>query len=355
MVIARDYLLIETEKLLITGLSKAPLVSKVKHTTNPVELLYCSVVVLSILMVCIFGVHTVGWPPYVGIGIFIMLCGVSSALYGKRIIKMLSERMVFAAHIMSCILFPRSSGVSFVEIVVADILTSLSQILADASLAIVLVFCMWTGWSPPGECYRGLVMTFAACFPLVLHIRQCIILMKNSSKQHSKIHLLNILKYLSSIPVAWLSFTSRDPYQPTFMTKTQRRYLDFLCITFNTLYCFFWDVMIDRGIMQRGAMGLRHERLLMPYRWIYYLAMLLNAAGRCTWSIRWISLFSSSLTITRVDSILVLELAEVTRRALWSVFRIEWEHVRPKMKLLDQYHHDSEANFSKIDLLGDGM
>ncbi len=332
MVFARDYLLIETEKLLSTELSKPPLAFKGKKLTNPVSLVYFALVVMSILMMCVFGVRIFGWPPYVGIGMFMILCGCFLALCGK-VTNMQPERMVFASHVMSRVLFPKSSRVSFVEVVVADILTSLSRILADGALAMMLVFCMWMGWNPPGEYCRGVLMALTACIPFVLRIRQCLVLQKNSPMHYSKIHTLNMIKYLSSVPVAWLSFTSQDPILPNLLTCTQRRFLSLSCIIFNTIFCILWDVLMDWGLMQKGASGLRHEPLLMPYRWMYYLAMFLNAAGRSTWSVRWLHIFHSSFT-SPVDSVLMLELAEVTRRALWTVFRIEWEYVRPKMESL---------------------
>ncbi len=252
--------------------------------------------------------------------------------------SMLSTRIVFTGHVMSRVLCPRSSGVNFVEIVVADILTSLSRILADAALVMMLVFSACTGSDPPGEHFRGVVMTSTACIPLVLRIRQCLILGKTSPKQYSKTHILNVFKYVSAIPVAYLSFTSQDSLLSSFLTKTQLRILGLSCIVFNSIFCIAWDVFMDWGLMQKGASGLRHEPLLMPHQWMYYLAMLLNAAGRCTWSIRWLNIFHASLT-PKVDSSLILQLMEVTRRALWTVFRIEWEHVRPKTELVGDHFH----------------
>ncbi len=337
MVFARDYLLIETEKLLSTELNKSPLAFKGKNLSNPASLVYFSLAVMSILMICVFGVHIIGWPPYIGIGMYMIFCGCFLALC-RKMTNMQPERMASVSHIMSRVLFPNSFRVSFVEVIVADIFTSLSRILADGALAMMLVSCMWAGWNPPGEYCRGVLMALTACIPLVLRIRQCLILQKNSPMQYSKIHILNVIKYLSAVPVAWLSFTSQGPILSNLLTYKQRRFLSLLCIIFNTLFCISWDVLMDWGLMQKGASGLRHEPLLMPYRWMYYLAMFLNAAGRCMWSVRWLHIFHASFS-SPVDSVLMLELAEVARRALWTVFRIEWEYVRPKMELLAS--HDS--------------
>ncbi len=332
MICARNYLLIETEKILSIDLDKPPDECKVKNVMNPVSLVHFSFVVLCLIMVCVFGVRVIGWPPYVGIWLFIALCGCFVVIYGK-VSDVEPVRMAVASRIMYRVLFPKFSRVGFVEAIIADMLTSLSRILADGALALLLVFCMWTDFKPPGEYYRGVLMASFACIPHVLRIRQCLVLRKISPTLYSNIHTLNVIKYLSSFPVAWLTFTSQSPVLLHWLTYTQRRFLSLSCIVFNTVYYILWDVLMDWGLMQKGASGLRHERLLMPYRWMYYVAMILNAAGRFTWSVRWLHIFHTSFS-SPVDGVLMMELVEVARRALWTVFRIEWEYVKPKMELL---------------------
>eukprot|EP01037_Dinobryon_pediforme_P046854 gene46854-60469_t len=78
-----------------------------------------------------------------------------------------------------------------------------------------------------------------------------------------------------------------------------------LAATVNSLYSFLWDVVMDWGLVS-----------------VYLLAVILNLTLRFSWAMNRLPWFKE-LDMTVV--ILSIELGEIFRRAMWNVFRIEWE------------------------------
>ena len=65
----------------------------------------------------------------------------------------------------------------------------------------------------------------------------------------------------------------------------------------------------------------RRQRALLPW-YAYLLAMIINLVLRFSWTVNRIPGMNH---IHSSVIVLVIEIAEVFRRAMWNIFRIEWE------------------------------
>jgi hypothetical protein len=92
----------------------------------------------------------------------------------------------------------------------------------------------------------------------------------------------------------------------------------------NSLYCSFWDVIMDWSL---GDTGAKHPflRKMLGYKkvWIYYAAMCIDPLLRFNWIVYAIE--PLQIQHSAVASF-VVAFSEVCRRGMWSVFRVENEH-----------------------------
>ncbi|KAG9231489.1 SPX domain-containing protein [Amylocarpus encephaloides] len=97
--------------------------------------------------------------------------------------------------------------------------------------------------------------------------------------------------------------------------------------TMNSIYvCKYtvWDLLMDWSLLQPNA----SKRLLRDVRgfkhtWWYYGAMIIDPILRCNWI--FYSMYTHDLQHSTLVSFLVA-LSEVTRRGIWTLFRVENEH-----------------------------
>ncbi|KJE91535.1 EXS family protein [Capsaspora owczarzaki ATCC 30864] len=145
----------------------------------------------------------------------------------------------------------------------------------------------------------------------------------NSLPHDAAVQTLNATKYLSALPVIWLSAMKRN--YPGSEWLPFYRMLWLLAVSINSLYGFVWDIRMDWGLLQSSA---ANGPLLRPHTLYpagaYYAALALNLALRVTWSLK----LSSHLHLTGEWYIFMFEMLEVFRRFIWIFFRVEWECVR---------------------------
>lgn len=100
-----------------------------------------------------------------------------------------------------------------------------------------------------------------------------------------------------------------------------------LFITFSTIngvYTSIWDIFMDFSLLQPHS----HHPLLrdvtaLRQKWAYYLIMGLDPVLRFSWI--FYAIFTHDTQHSTICSFLVA-LAEVTRRGMWTLFRVENEH-----------------------------
>ncbi|KAJ6689967.1 hypothetical protein OIU85_006271 [Salix viminalis] len=94
----------------------------------------------------------------------------------------------------------------------------------------------------------------------------------------------------------------------------------------TAIFCTYWDLVFDWGLLQRHSKNrwLR-DKLLVPYKSVYFGAMVMNVLLRFAWlqtvlDFRFRSLHEQT-TITIVASL------EIIRRGIWNFFRLENDHL----------------------------
>ncbi|KAM1847197.1 hypothetical protein FF1_011419 [Malus domestica] len=92
------------------------------------------------------------------------------------------------------------------------------------------------------------------------------------------------------------------------------------------IYGTYWDLVVDWGLLQRRSKNrwLR-DKLLVPYKSVYFIAMVLNVLLRFAW-LQTVLNFSVSFMHTQTMISVVASL-EIIRRGIWSFFRLENEHL----------------------------
>ncbi|TYI46192.1 hypothetical protein E1A91_D13G089500v1 [Gossypium mustelinum] len=88
----------------------------------------------------------------------------------------------------------------------------------------------------------------------------------------------------------------------------------------------YWDIVFDWGLLRRHSKNpYLRDKLLVPYKSVYFAAMALDVVLRIAWMQLVLEFKLHSLHRMAITT--VVSCLEITRRGIWSFFRIENEHL----------------------------
>nr|ODN89463.1 hypothetical protein L203_02173 [Cryptococcus depauperatus CBS 7841] len=176
------------------------------------------------------------------------------------------ERASFRRRAMKRILLPRlHDPIYFSDVILADILTSFAKVLGDLWVSTSQI---WFGGVTQGRVsqhgWSKYITLFMVSLPYLLRFRQCLLEYYQSSWSSPR-PLANALKYFSAFPVIFLSAAQKTVITDIALQKGvtvqelskhhdrwygQHRLfrLWLLAVCVNSLYSFWWDVMMDWGL-----------------------------------------------------------------------------------------------------------
>ncbi|KDO26958.1 hypothetical protein SPRG_07671 [Saprolegnia parasitica CBS 223.65] len=240
----------------------------------------------------------------------------------------------------------------FVEVFLADGLTSMSKVFYDVAVGVLMLMESLDGRHSD---WYGAKMKphplpyLCAAWPYLIRATQCLISYRRAPLANDKfLHLLNTFKYgtgLSVIVVGALpAIFGTAPASTSFLVLDgQTMFL--LCACCNSLYSFFWDVVMDWGLCQPAPAPSRdleshvvtpvqhypYLRQQLHYKspFVYYVAMGVDGGLRILWATsnwEWVDLVGAEFKV-------VMQVAEVLRRCMWNCFRVEWQCVKHGFEL----------------------
>mmetsp|Transcript_3784 Transcript_3784/g.12628 ORF Transcript_3784/g.12628 Transcript_3784/m.12628 type:complete len:689 (-) Transcript_3784:201-2267(-) len=248
-------------------------------------------------------------------------------------------RLTFIAGTLFRIIAAPFAPVNFWYSFAADALTSLVQPMTD--LAYSTCYFGTGEWLRPREEQGGceaspfaqnLVTPLCAALPLWWRLCQ-------NLRQYHSTHtrfpwLANALKYAASLTVVVFGVFHPDMRRRGGFTAYKVAYLFAFCG--STLYSFTWDIMVDWSLVlirwPRGqwlpSVRLRPNRMYSG-RALYCVAIVLDLFLRFLWTT---TLIPSERMLEQMPTFIAAvspftAAAEVFRRAMWSVLRVESEHL----------------------------
>ena len=227
--------------------------------------------------------------------------------------------------------------VSFRDGYIGDLLTSLSREFINIYLSIIYIilsipklfiqkntisnidFKLYSeGWY-----FKYIWFPLFTLMPLNIRLLQCLRRSIETGKRWP--HMGNALKYTSAILVISLSI-----FHP--MVRKDTSWL--LCFFCSTLYQYMWDLTMDWGMLQYNTIQNKfyfRKNLIYKSTWIYISAIIINFLLRFTWLILLVPTFvTDEYTLFKIvyrNWLPFISVAEICRRMLWSIFRLEWEHL----------------------------
>ncbi|KAI0135251.1 EXS-domain-containing protein [Daldinia grandis] len=205
--------------------------------------------------------------------------------------------------------------VEFRDFFLGDMYCSLTY----ATSNIELFFCLYAHhWSNPVQCNsnNSRLLGFFSALPPVWRALQCIRRYRDTKNVFP--HLVNGGKYgmtiLSSVTLSMYRMRATDSNLGLFVTFS----------IMNSIYTSIWDLFMDFSFFQPDT---RHRFLRdilgLKRRWLYYGIMVIDPILRFSWI--FYAIFTHNKQHSTIVSFLVA-LAEVTRRGMWALFRVENEH-----------------------------
>lgn len=237
---------------------------------------------------------------------------------------------------MLCSIFKRillgglDANCRFADILIADVLTSYNKVFLDLVYTSLIFLAGQSSLTNPNRNYGGdLVAPITMGFPSLIRLSQCSI---DYMRSGATIHLLNCLKYASAFPILIMAlflkkYKNIDSEDRFFTERTFFNLWAFASF-FNSLYSFYWDVTNDWGLELFSSFpsyryhGLRRVKMLNIRVW-YYVAVLVDLALRAVWIMKLTYSWKSFPDLE--TGLFVLEILEVSRRAMWVYFRTEKE------------------------------
>ena len=207
-----------------------------------------------------------------------------------------------------------------------DALTTLSSVFVDATTIYCTLEAVVVG-GPPQDCRAWIVGPLIQSVPFVIRGWQCFVVFRLSG---TRSQLINLLKYVSVLPVIWLS-AAKHGSSFVHDTADERDYpllnAWFVAVIFNTLLSFIWDTWMDWGLgwawPGQTVAPLLRPKLLLGRPWLYYSSLVFNLVLRMTWSLRLSSHLQQRATGAAFG--LFFQLLEISRRFVWNFIRVEWE------------------------------
>ncbi|GJZ69500.1 SPX and EXS domain-containing protein [Tanacetum coccineum] len=94
-----------------------------------------------------------------------------------------------------------------------------------------------------------------------------------------------------------------------------------------TIFSTYWDLVLDWGLLNKNSENpwLR-DKLILPNRSIYFIAMVLNVILRFAW-MQTVLDFQEAPSLHRNALIAIVASLEIIRRGIWNFFRLENEHL----------------------------
>jgi hypothetical protein len=180
-------------------------------------------------------------------------------------------------------------------------------------------FCLYAHhWNDPPQCNsnHSHLLGFFTTLPAIWRALQC--LRRYYDSRNWFPHLANFAKYMGNI----LYYMSLSLYRMNLTPQYRAVFITLAAI--NGVYCSFWDVAMDFSLGNPYAEHpFLRDRLAYRHVWVYYAAIILDVVLRQQWILY--ALFQHDLQHAAALSFFV-GLAEVLRRGLWSLFRVENEH-----------------------------
>lgn len=218
------------------------------------------------------------------------------------------------------LLFAGFYPVEFRDFFLGDMYTSETYAMSQ----IEVFFCIYRwNWDNPSRCNsnHSMFLGFFTTLPAIWRFLQCVRRYKDSGNWFP--HLANCAKYTGNI-VYYMSLSLYRLHVNTDQARTYRIVFIFFA-ALNALYSSFWDVFMDWSLGQWHARKHPFLRDYLTYRrpWVYWLAIIFNVVFRNQWILY--AVFTEDLQHSSAVSFFVA-LAEVLRRGVWTLFRVENEH-----------------------------
>jgi len=248
------------------------------------------------------------------------------------------------------VLFSPFSRPTFLRTFIADTMCSMPKIFTDFQYT-VCIYATGTFWDTQNEwfdtnsmhsystCGEGSPMyswflSLLSFAPYYIRLMQSIRSWVDTGETR---HMFNAWKYVLSLSVTGLALAHKIYPTIPFLNAAW-----FTVSTITTLYCFYWDVVMDWGLGSTTSSYflLREELHFSPPT--YYTAIILDLVMRLGWAI----LISPSQTYVQQHVILLLGCVELLRRCMWAVFRVEWEWIKIRDKTVKE---------SEMELTGENL
>ncbi|EQC41991.1 hypothetical protein SDRG_00838 [Saprolegnia diclina VS20] len=222
--------------------------------------------------------------------------------------------------------------VRFRESYVGDILTSLVKVMVDLAWST----CYFASGAffeedPKGQdvcsqsdVYRTVVIPLFSALPLWWRFMQS---MRRYHDTHARFpHLPNAMKYACAQSIVLFAvFHPNLKQQDREWTVYQSCYM--VAWVGTTMYQFVWDIYMDWGLGDLKS-GFLRQTLLYP-KWTYYVAIVLDFFLRFFWTLTLVPSSGYGPIPGHIQLYLdpVLASAEVFRRSMWGLLRVEYEHI----------------------------
>ncbi|KEH21626.1 phosphate transporter PHO1 homolog 9 isoform X2 [Medicago truncatula] len=212
--------------------------------------------------------------------------------------------------------------VNFPDNFLADQLTS--QVQAFRSLEFYVCYYFWGDFKTrsnkcsESDVYKAFYL-IVAIIPFWIRFLQC--LRRLLIEERNTMHGLNGLKYISTV-VALVMRTTNE-----FHKGMGWKILAASSSGIATIVNTYWDIVIDWGLLRRDSRNpwLR-DKLSVPYKSVYFLAMVLNVILRLAWMQSVLGIKEAPFLHRTAMTALVASL-EIIRRGIWNFFRLENEHL----------------------------
>ncbi|KAL4577276.1 hypothetical protein LXL04_013382 [Taraxacum kok-saghyz] len=232
-----------------------------------------------------------------------------------------TNRFFMIKCIWRCICAPLYK-VTLPDFFLADQLTSQAQLFRN-----LLFYICYYGWGDyksrdsstcRGSKYYDNISLVIAIIPYWIRCLQCL---RRLFEGEDSSQAVNGLKYFSTI----VAVISR-----TFYVQKKGLALKLVAIStssISTVFSTYWDLVCDWGLLRRHSENpwLR-DKLLLPHRSIYFLAMVLNVILRLAW-LQTVLDFHEAPFLHRTALVSFLTSLEIIRRGMWNFFRLENEHL----------------------------